>query len=369
MGGYTLLPHMFLLLLWVGLAVGISFVCSLLEAVLLSVRRTALVEARDGGSVGAARLLELKERHLDDAIAAILSLNTIAHTIGASLAGAEAARLARKWGWEDHETLAVGVFSAILTLIVLALSEIVPKTLGAVYAKPLAAPVGNTLRALVTAMQPFLILTRALTKLFVRSERAKVSRAEVRAFLEMARGEGALDSDEEQWHLNLLQLKEINVADVLTPRTVLQILPEEATVDDLLSAPDTVPFSRLPLYRESPDEITGYVYQREVLRAVALGAAREKPLRAYARPVLFVPESATIYSALRELLDRNAHFAMAVDEHGGIAGLVSLEDLTETLFGTELVDEADRDTNMREVARRLREQRLRRATADTKKEP
>ncbi|MFQ5891090.1 MAG: CBS domain-containing protein [Gemmatimonadota bacterium] len=185
----------------------------------------------------------------------------------------------------------------------------------------------------------------------------------------MARGEGALASDEEQWHLNLLKLKEIHVTDILTPRTVIQMLHEEATVDDLLAAEDSVPFSRLPLYRELPDEVTGYIYQREVLRAVALGAPREVPLSTYARPVHFLPDSATIYAALRELLDRNAHFAMAVDEHGGIAGLVSLEDLTETLFGSELVDEADRDADMREVAVRLREQRLRRAGIDTKKGP
>ena len=349
---------MFLLLLWVGLAVGISFLCSLLEAVLLTVRRTALIEARDRGSTGAARLLRFKEERLDDALAAILSLNTIAHTIGASLAGAEAAKVARAWGWAEHETLAVGIFSAILTLLVLALSEIIPKTVGAVYAVPLSRSVGHVLKALVAMMRPLLFLTRGLTRLFVHSERAKLSRAEVRAFLSMAHGEGALESDEEQWHLNLLRLKEIPVAEIMTPRTVIQMLPESGTVDDLLAAQDSVPFSRLPLYKESPDEVSGYVYQREVLRAVALGAPRETALREYVRPVQFVPSSATIYATLNTLLDRNAHFAMALDEHGGVDGLVSLEDLTEALFGIELVDEADRDTDMREVAQRLRAKRM-----------
>jgi len=360
---------MFLLLFWVGLAIGISFICSLLEAVLLSVRRTALVEASDGGCAGAGRLLELKQNRLDDAIAAILTLNTISHTIGASLAGAQAAQLAREWGWAAHETLAVGVFSAILTLLILALSEIVPKTLGALYALPLAKPVGHVIWALVIVLRPLLVLTRALTRLVSRRERAKVSRAEVRAFVAMARGEGALGSDEEQWHLNLLKLKEILVADVLTPRTVVQMLPEGATVDDLLAAPDLEPFSRLPLYRNSHDEVTGYIYQREVLRAAALGAPRDTPLSAHARPVHFVPQSGTVFAALRDLLDRNAHFAMAVDEHGGVAGLVSLEDLTETLFGTELVDEVDRDADMREVAVRLRDERLRRVADDSTRGP
>ena len=190
--------------------------------------------------------------------------------------------------------LAMGVFSAILTLLVLVLSEIVPKTIGAVYAEQLASPVGYLLSWMVAVMRPLLAMTRVLTRMFERSERASVSRAEVGAFLSMARGEGALASDEEQWHLNLLQMKEIRVADVLTPRTVVQMLPAEASVDDLLSAVETVPFSRVPLYRDSPDDVTGYIYQRDVLRALALGATRETPLSEYARPVKFLPESVTI---------------------------------------------------------------------------
>jgi CBS domain containing-hemolysin-like protein len=349
---------MFLLLLWVGLAVGISFLCSLLEAVLLSVRRTALVDA---DSSGAALLLRFKSERLDDAIAAILTLNTISHTIGAALAGAQAAHVAREWGWGDHETMVVGVFSAILTLLVLALSEIVPKTLGAVYAATLAAPVGHTLRALVAGMGPLLILTRALTRLITRKERAKLSRGEVRAFLSVARGEGALAPDEERWHANLLELEELRVADVFTPRTVVQMLPEDATAADLVGTSDVEPFSRLPLYRETRDNVTGYVYQRDVLRAVARGASGDTPLREFARPVHFVPETATIRTVLRDLLGRNAHFAMALDEHGGVAGLVSLEDLVETLFGTELTDETDREADLREAALKLRDRRLSRA--------
>ena len=250
---------MLLLVFWVVLAVGVSFVCSLLEAVLLAVRRSALVDARDRGSKGAGRLLAYKGERLDDAISAILTLNTVSHTIGAALAGAQAAHVARGSGWADHETLAVGVFSAVLTLLILALSEIVPKTLGAVYAAPLSGFVGHAIHGLVVATGPILYLTRALTRLVTRGERAKLSRAEVRAFLALARGEGALAADEARWHANLLRLDEIRVADVLTPRTVVQMLPEDATADDLLGARDAEPFSRVPLYRASPDEVTGYV--------------------------------------------------------------------------------------------------------------
>lgn len=328
---------------------------------LLSVRRTALVEAGDGGSAGAALLLRFKSERLDDAIAAILTLNTISHTIGAALAGAQAAEVARQWGWAEHETMVVGVFSAILTLLVLAFSEIVPKTLGTVYAATLAAPVGHALRGLVAAMGPLLVLTRALTNLVTRRERVKLSRGEVRAFLEVARGEGALAADEKKWHVNLLELEELHVADVLTPRTVVQMLPEDATAANLVHAQDVEPFSRLPLFRDTRDSVTGYVYQRDVLRAVARGAPGDTPLRDFARPVHFVPEAATIHAVLRELLDRNAHFAMVMDEHGGVAGLVSIEDLVETLFGTELMDESDRDADLRRVALKLRDRRLARA--------
>lgn len=352
---------MLLLLFWVFVAVGVSFLCSLMEAVLLSVRRTSLVEERDRGSRGAARMLRLKTERLDDAISAILTLNTISHTAGAALAGAQAAVVARQWGWAAHETLAVGVFSAILTLLILALSEIVPKTIGALYPTPLARGVGHLIQGLIVLTSPILFLTRALTRLITRGERATLSRAEVRAFLSLARGEGALASDEERWHANLLELDSIRVGDVLTPRVVVQMLPEAATIGDLLSARDAEPFSRIPLYRGSTDDVTGYVFQNEVLRAAVRGEARDAPLSMYARPVHFVPETASIRSVLRELLGQNLHFAMAVDEHGGIAGLVSLEDLTETLFDTELTDEADRVTDMRAVALRRSERRGRRA--------
>ncbi|MEM8883952.1 MAG: CNNM domain-containing protein [Planctomycetota bacterium] len=353
-----------LLILYVAVAIGISFFCSLLEAVLLSVRRSALIEARDAGSKGAERMLYYKGEGLDDAIGAILTLNTISHTIGAALAGAQAATVAKAEGYGDNETMVVGIFSAVLTVLVLVFSEIVPKTLGAVYAPTLALPVGRILQALVFISKPLLLFTSALTKLITRKERSRLSRSEVRAFISMAQGEGALEAEEERWHANLLALEELRVSEVLTPRTVVKMLPADDTYGDLLAAQDAEPFSRIPLYQGARDNVVGYVYQRDVLRALARGEASDTPLRSIARDVHFIPETASIRTALRELLDRNAHFAMAVDEHGGVDGLVSLEDLTETLFGTELVDETDRDVDMRAVALQLRERRLKRAGLD-----
>jgi len=341
----------------------------MLEAVLLAVRPTALIESRDAGSAGAARLLDYKGPKLDDAISAILTVNTISHTIGATLAGAQAAHVVEQWGWSAHESLALGVFSAILTALVLFLSEIVPKTLGAVYGSSIAGPVGHVLHWLVIATAPILLLTRLLTRLVARRRAEGVSRREVRAFLSLARGEGALARDEERWHANLLRLDRVRVADVLTPRTVVQMLPETATIDDLLAKKRAQPFSRIPLHRGSPDEVSGYVFQGEVLRAFANGTPGTTPLSEFARPVRFVPETATIRAVLRELLDTNLHFAMVVDEHGGLEGLVSLEDLTETVFDTEIIDEADRVTDMRAEALRLRDRRLRRVGLSIEEKP
>ena len=351
--------NVLLLLLWVGLAIGVSFLCSLLEAVLLAVRTTALTARRDtGGGRGAALLLGIKRERLDDAISAILTLNTISHTIGAALAGAQAARLAHDYGYGHRETLVVGVFSAVLTLLILALSEIVPKTLGAAYAVPLSGFVGRTLDLLMRLLAPALFFTSGLTRLLTPARRSGVSRGEVRAFLKMATGAGALRDHEAGWHASLLALDGIRVAEVLTPRTALHMLPEGATVGDLVDDDSLRPFGRIPLFRGDRDHVTGYVYVRDVLRAAARGAPREGPLASHVRPVFFVPEMATVGDALHELLRRDAPFAMVADEHGGVAGLVSLEDLIETAFGAEVTDEADEVADLRRAALRRREARL-----------
>ena len=343
---------MTLLILFVGFALGISFLCSLLEATLLSVGMSTLSEQRDAGNRGAGWLLDLKRTRIDDAISAILILNTLANTLGATMAGAQATRLFGS-AW-------IGVFSGVLTLLILVLSEIVPKTLGAVYARSLSGFVGWALLFLTRMMTPALVLSGALTGLLTRGKKAGLSRGELAAVIDRAAREGALSKAESRLLGNLLRSREVQVEDVMTPRTVTFMMPASATVQDLLGATDAEAFSRIPLYRDDPDNVVGYVLQRDVMKAVATGCEKTRLLGEFLREIWFIPEVTSVGQALQQFLERREPLAMATDEHGALAGLVSLEDLTETLLGTEIVDEMDRIVDLRQEAVKLRDRRLQR---------
>jgi len=340
------------LFFFVGFALSVSFLCSLLEAALLSTRMVGLVQKRAAGSRGAARLLALKQTRIDDAISAILILNTVANTLGATMAGAKAAHVfGNVW---------VGAFSGVLTLMILVVSEIIPKTLGAVYAERLSGFVGWVLSALVQLMAPVLFLSRSITRALTRGRRTGLSRGELAAVVAMATHEGAISAEEARIFTNLLRFNQIQVEDVMTPRTVTFMLPGEATIAEMLAEPEAEVFSRIPLYREHRDNVIGYVLQRDALRAVAQDCSPDVPLERFKRSISFIPELATVGPALRQLLEQREPIAMVTDEHGGIAGLVTLEDLTETILGVEIVDESDRVVDMREAAIKLRDERLER---------
>jgi CBS domain containing-hemolysin-like protein len=341
-----------LLLLFVGFALGVSFVCSLLEATLLSARLATLSQQRAAGRRGAGLLLELKRNRIDDAISAILIINTISNTLGATLAGAQAARV---WGsaW-------IGLFSGVMTLLVLVVSEIVPKTLGAVYWRSLAWIVGWTLLLQTRLMLPALVISRALTRWLTRGRHTTVSRGELAALIETAARDGAVSQDESTLLENLLRIKELQVEDVMTPRTVMFMMPVDATVEELVSEPEAEAFSRIPLFRDDPDNVVGYLLQRDVMKAAAAGGDKSRRLESFLREIWFIPELIGVDQALRQFLERRDPIAMVTDEHGGVAGLVTLEDLTETLLGTEIVDEFDRIVDLREKALELRDRRLER---------
>jgi len=341
-----------LLLLFVGFALGVSFLCSLLEAALLSVRMATLSEQRVAGNRGAGLLLELKRHRVDDSISAILILNTISNTLGATLAGAQAATVFGS-AW-------IGVFSGVLTFLILVVSEIIPKTLGAVYARSLSWLVGWILTFLTRLMAPALVVSRALTRLLTRGRRTALSRGELTAVIEAAARDGALSENESTLLANLLRTKDLQVEDVMTPRTVMFMMADDATVDDLLSEPEAEAFSRFPIYQGDPDNVTGYVLQRDVMKAVASGDRKDRRLGSFLREIRFVPELIGVGQALQQFLARRETIAMVADEHGGVAGLVTLEDLTETMLGTEIVDEFDRIVDLRQKALELRDRRLER---------
>ena len=338
-----------LLVIYVAGTLGISFVCSLLEASLLSVSLASLSEKKETGR-GVRWLHELKATRIDDAISAILTLNTISNTLGATLAGAQAHKITDDF-W-------VGVFSGVLTFLILTLSEIIPKTLGATYSRQLAGPVGYILKMMTVTMAPILFFTRALTRLLTRGEERGISRGELEAIIDMAATTGQLQRHEKALYLNILRLDEIRIGDVMTPRTVTYMLPAEMSIDEFLSDPQGKSHTRIPLYEENRDQVIGYVFQRDVLRAVLEGASRELPLSKYAREVKYLPEIGTLRKALNELAHGKDTLAMVADEHGGTCGLVTVEDIFETILGIEIVDEVDQVADLRQRAKSVRDKRL-----------
>ena len=339
-----------LLVVYVGGALGISFLCSILEATLLSSREAELSSRAEGGNAGAARLLVLKRDRLEDSIGAILTLNTIAHTIGAALGGAQAAIVfGDPW---------VGLFSAVLTLLVLVFTEIIPKTLGTVHAAKLAGFVGSTISLLTKLLAPILFVTRALTRIFESKHEQEMTRGELSAVVAMATRQGAIKTSESQVMDNVLSLEQVPVSDVMTPRTVIQMLPRTASIADLARDAEARHFSRLPLYGESRDEVVGYVMQREAFGALANGKSAETGLAEFQRDVWFLPQATSLSEALRDFLKRREHIALVVDKFAAVVGLLTLEDVMETVLGAEIVDESDHVHDMRKLALKLRDERM-----------
>jgi len=335
---------MTLLFVYGALAIGVSFMCSMLEASLLSLPRShveALAARRS--SVG-IRLKQMKEA-IDRPLAAILTLNTVAHTVGAAGVGAQAAIVVG-----DR---AVGVASAIMTLLILVVSEIIPKTLGAVHAKSLAGVTAVATRAMIVVCMPIIVILEQVSRLIgYKREKEKVGRSEIFATIQLGRMAGALGSRESRIVSNLLAATDVNLSDVLTPRTVVFMLPKEMKVRQVVTERQPIRFARIPVYEASPENVTGYVSRFDLYAAQSADRG-EETLDALAREIIILPEMASVADALEQMLPQGHHIALVVDEFGGMAGIVSLEDLLEPVLGEEIVDETDPATDMRELAKRL----------------
>mgnify|MGYP000181983720 CR=1 FL=1 len=332
-----------LLLLYVALAIGVSFLCSIMEAVLLSVTPSYVAALEREGELVGQRLHQMKE-NIDRPLSAILSLNTIAHTVGAAGAGAQAALV--------FESVPVGVISGVLTLLILIFSEIIPKTLGAVYWRTLTPAVVSTLIPTIILMWPLVKLSEGLTYLLSSDDdETSFSREEFTAMAELGEEEGVFEEKESRILRNLFRFNSLRVQDVMTPRTVVFDLPEGKTIGEVVEEHDEFRFSRIPVYDDDPDDVTGYVLKDEIL----LRAAQEEhevSLEEMAREILVVRENLPLPDLLERLLDRLEHIALVVDEYGGVAGVVSMEDVVETLLGLEIVDEADSVEDMQALARK-----------------
>lgn len=336
--------------LYLLLALVVSFLCSIAEAVLLSIPPSYIEGIRSRRPVLARELATLKVTRVDQSLAAILSLNTIAHTVGAIGAGAEGALLlGNQW---------VGVLSAVVTLLILFLSEIIPKTIGAVFWTKLVAPVVIFVRFLIVVMFPIVWVAERLTRAIAQSQApASFDREEFIAMARMGQRVGELRKREASILENVLALEAVDVADILTPRTVMSALPAELTVAEAMKAVTRWQFSRWPIYAGDFDNVIGYVLRADILLAMAT-AQGATPLNALQRPHLVVPETLPVARLLERLLGAQQHMALVYDEYGSLHGLVTLEDVLETLMGINIVDESDEVEDMRILARELRAKRI-----------
>ncbi|HKJ98228.1 MAG TPA: CNNM domain-containing protein [Desulfotignum sp.] len=332
------------LVLFVGLALVFSFLCSVAEAVLLSITPSYIESLKEKRPRLAALLKRLKQDNVDQSLAAILTLNTIAHTVGAIGAGAKATIVFGS-AW-------FGIFSAVMTLMILFLSEILPKTIGAVYWPKLVGPTAVFINTLTVALYPVVWLSEKLTKSISRGKDMHIfSRDEFIAMASVGETTGQIHIKESRIIQNLLCFESLKVTDIMTPRTVISALAEDMTIQDALKYITQTPFSRIPLYTSHIDDTTGFVLKDDVLIFAAQKRGNEK-LKVLKRNILAVPSTISLTVLFERFLKERQHIAVIVNEHGGIDGLVSLEDLIETLMGMEIVDETDNVVDMRSLARK-----------------
>lgn len=333
---------MLLLLFYLFLAVGVSFLCSILEAALLSITPANIAVLREHGSPVGKKLARLK-RDIDRPLAAILSLNTVAHTFGAAGVGAQSLVVfGQAW---------VAVTSAVVTLLILVFSEIIPKTLGARHARALAGFTAHTCQILIILTWPLVKLSQYITRLLGSHKKGpSISREEFRLLAQTGRKEGVFEEEESNIFLNLIRFTAIRVHDVMTPRVVVMKLQQDRSLEDVIAEHPEPTFSRIPVYGESDEDIQGYVLKSRIMLEVARGNG-SLPLKEIKRDVLFVPEFISLRNLFGQILADQEHFAVVVDEYGGFSGIVTMEDVIETLLGLEIVDESDTTEDLRRAAR------------------
>jgi CBS domain containing-hemolysin-like protein len=341
---------MTLLLIYITIAIGVSFFCSILEAVLLSIT-PSYVEQVSSSNPSAGKILAKVREQLDESLSSILILNTFAHTMGAAGVGSQAMQV---FGAEWETLIAV-----LLTLAILYFSEIIPKTLGATFWRKLALPSAYTIIWLVKLVFPLVWIATRLTRLFSKNEGNEITREEILALASLGQKDGNLISQENEYLSNVLGLREIQTEQVLTPRSVVHMLDQNITVSDALNLPQTNQFSRMPLYRNSTDDIVGKVVKLDLFEAERKGEG-DAPVSKYMKPIIRVSEKLPMDKVLDKLIDDRGHLFLVEDEFGQTAGIITLEDAIETLLGREIVDETDKVEDMQAFARGKYRDRLRR---------
>ncbi|WDD97220.1 CNNM domain-containing protein [Thalassomonas actiniarum] len=340
---------MLLLITFIAIALIFSFLCSIAEAVILSVTSAHIAILEQEGKSSGPLLARLKGE-INKPLAAILTLNTIAHTVGAAGAGSQATKI--------FGEAYLGIISAVLTFLILIFSEIIPKTLGAHYWKQLAPITAHSLHWLIYLLYPFVKLSEKITSgLASEPTLTGFSRSEFAVMAELSEKEGHLVPYESLIVQNILLLKKLRVKDAMTPRTVLFSLPESLDVAGFYYKCCHQRFSRIPIYQDERDNVIGYVLRSDILLAQLRGND-DKPIKDYCRHMPTLLSTMTLSQAFDEFNRHKSHIMLAVNEYGSVEGILTLEDLMETILGIEIVDEGDKDEDMQKLARQLWRKRV-----------
>lgn len=350
---------MTLLFVYLTIAIGVSFLCSVLEAVLLSVTPSFVEKTQLEHPRSAKHLVNVKQQ-LDKSLASILILNTFAHTMGAAGVGSQALQIFGK----EWETL----IAVLLTLVILYFSEIIPKTLGSTYWQKLAIPSAFIISLLVKMVYPLVWISTLLTKLFHNQKGNDITREEIIALASLSHKKGQLFSQESDYLSNLLSLRDKNAEQILTPRTVVHMLDESLTVTDALNNPVTEQFSRIPIYAKNSDNVTGKVIRTDLFEAERQGMGSE-PILNFSKSIFRVSEKLSVHKLIDLFIKKQAHLFLVEDEFGQTAGVVTLEDAIETLLGCEIVDERDVVEDMQALAKNKYRDRLREVKSQENNDP
>ena len=330
------------------LALVVSFLCSLVEAVLLTVPKSFLVSLKNEQNWSDSFLL--MKKNIDKPLSAILTLNTIAHTIGAAGVGAEVTNL-----FGDSY---LGVASAVLTVLILFLSEIIPKTIGATYWKSLSKLTFYILKVMLVITYPIVIISIKITNLFTKQKNNKVTREELSALADLGFTEGVFSNRENKIIQNIIDLKKIKANEILTPRVVVFSTNEDQLIEDFYKENHNFKFSRIPIYSQQIENITGYIFLQDVLENLLSKENLKNKLVTLRRDILTVPNTISIFSLFNQLLEKKEHISIVVDEYGGFDGIVTMEDILESLLGLEIVDENDQVEDMQKYAKQKWENKI-----------
>ncbi len=330
------------LIFYLFLALFVSFICSLTESVLLSTPQSFLITIREKEK-WANSFLKFKS-HIDKPLSAILSLNTVAHTIGAAGVGVEATKL--------FGEASLGLVSAILTILILVITEIIPKTIGAKYWKSLAKLTLNIINIMLFITYPLVIFSTKITKLITNNKKENItSREEISALAQIGTNQGVFSENENKIIQNILRLQKIKVTQIMTPRVVVTSINENLTLEDFQNDKKYLNFSRIPTYSKQNEKITGYVFLQDILKEISAQKNHNLLIKKFKRNVLTIPSSITVYNLWEKMLEEKEHIAIVVDEYGGLSGIATMEDVIETLFGLEITDENDAIIDMQKYAK------------------